>query len=934
MATKSIFSLFFSFFFFTAFSQNNVDKKTYERDSLRYVEYMEKANSLYRENKKQEAKESVKLAMEAAKHSQIHQLSVRAATSLASYESYEGNILRTFAILDSLESLIPKGNYDAFTQAIVYDMKSIHLGENGALAQSLLYSQKTREAMRRANRLKPVVEGILMGNDADNYYQLGLYEKSLFLALESEIILEKEDNLGNLRNPDFSFCITYNNMSEVHLALDNVDEAIVYALKGKERYDKIGYDVYELKQRNLQVTYKALLAKGDKTAALKLLNERYQTLLKDDRKNIKERLKAIMDLADYHDQDGNDRQARSYYAMAEATIDSISTNKEALFFAYAPIIKSYLNQGQLEKANVYLGIALGNFVPTAVTNPKIALSRDYDFFVKLLSYKGKYFWEKYKKGKKQEDLKASIDWYKSVYYYISFVSQRLGSQLNPKVSYELETITSDFLSLLMENETGFQNKQERFSLAGNVMDFIKSFNLQNNLNRLRNVNLAGIPEALYKREEALKNRINLLGNKIKKGNVDNETLTHINQSLASLDSLTKKIAQEYPRYATLNYFEPFKHSITTIANALDVDQYKVSYYYNAEHLYTLVIGKGKKKFIKTKIPADFETSITTHVNALKERKRGKTADGLKKELNTILLKPIEGTNQKKIVIIPYKSLYQLPFEALLDVDSLRNKIISYDFSLFNNGKGLSKPNNNEFLIVAPVFSGDTIKKGNRNRKSYSELIYSLQEAQEIGSVFDVKSLVHNQATGKSFKASLDYKVIHLATHVDMDVEEPLNTRIIFSKNGPEDGDVSLGEIYNAQILSEMVVLSACETGLGKREKGFGIKSLANGFFHAGAKSVVMSLWQVDDFSTSILMKYFYKNIKKGEPKDVALQNAKLEYLANTEDELLKHPYYWAGFIVSGDTSPIVDKHYWPWALAILVLVLLFVLFRKKLIKRF
>ncbi|WP_422860554.1 CHAT domain-containing protein [Flagellimonas sp. S174] len=920
-------------FTINCFSQQTDNQNTHKKDSLAYVEYMGKAETLYRQNKKKEAKKYIRLAIEAAKHSQIHQLSVRAATTLASYESYEGNFLRTFAILDSLESLIPEGNFDAFTQAIIYDMKSIQLGENGALAQSLSYSQKTGEAMRRANRLKPVVEAILMGNDADNYYQLGLYQKSLFLVLESEIILKKEENLGNLRNPDFSFCITYNNISEVYLALDNVDKALAYALKGKERYDKIGYDIYELKQRNLQVTYKALLAKGDKTAALKLLNERYETILKDDRKNIKERLKAIMDLADYYGQNGNISKAESYYTMAEATVDSISVNKENLFFSYAPITKSYLDRGQLEKVDTYLGIALGNFSPSAVTDPKIALSRDYDFFVKLLSYKGKYFLEKYKKDRKQEDFNASIDWYKAVYYYISFVSQRLGSQLNPKVSYELETITSDFLSLLIENETGFQNKEERFSLAGNVMDFIKSFNLQNNLNRLRNVNLAGIPENLYKHEEILKNRINVLSNKIKKRGADNETLTHLNKSLASLDSLSKKIAQEYPSYSSLNYFEPFKESITTITNTLDAEQHKVSYYYDARNLYTLVIGKKQKKFLKTKVPVDFETAITRYINALKEPKKVKSADGLRKELNEILLKPIEGTDAEKIVIIPYRSLYQLSFETLLDIESLRNKTISYDFSLFKNDKGLSKPNNNEFLIIAPVFSGDTIKKGNGNRKSYSELMYSLREAQEIGNVFDVKSLVHNQATRESFKASLDYKVIHLATHVDMDAEEPLNTKIIFSKNGLQDRDVSLGEIYNSQILSEMVVLSACETGLGKREKGFGIKSLANGFFHAGAKSVVMSLWQVDDFSTSVLMKYFYENLKKGERKDVALQHAKLDYLASIEDDILKHPYYWAGFVVSGDTSPIVAQNYWPWLLGALAILLLIFLFRKILVKR-
>jgi CHAT domain-containing protein len=132
----------------------------------------------------------------------------------------------------------------------------------------------------------------------------------------------------------------------------------------------------------------------------------------------------------------------------------------------------------------------------------------------------------------------------------------------------------------------------------------------------------------------------------------------------------------------------------------------------------------------------------------------------------------------------------------------------------------------------------------------------------------------------------------------------------------------------------MVVLSACDTGVGKEEKGYGVKSLANGFFFAGAKSVVMSLWRVDDYSTSIIMKNYYQNLKEGQSKDDALKNAKLQYLEQVEDEQLKHPYYWAGFVVSGDVSPLGESDYWVWILAGSALLGALLLFRNKLIKRF
>ena len=97
----------------------------------------------------------------------------------------------------------------------------------------------------------------------------------------------------------------------------------------------------------------------------------------------------------------------------------------------------------------------------------------------------------------------------------------------------------------------------------------------------------------------------------------------------------------------------------------------------------------------------------------------------------------------------------------------------------------------------------------------------------------------------------------------------------------------------------MVVLSACETGLGKVEFGEGVRSLGKSFLEAGASSIVYSLWTVNDLSTAKIMSAFYSYLKKGKTKDVAMQQARLDYLRQA-DSLHRNPYFWAGFVLHGE----------------------------------
>ncbi len=131
------------------------------------------------------------------------------------------------------------------------------------------------------------------------------------------------------------------------------------------------------------------------------------------------------------------------------------------------------------------------------------------------------------------------------------------------------------------------------------------------------------------------------------------------------------------------------------------------------------------------------------------------------------------------------------------------------------------------------------------------------------------------------------------------------SKLVFynDRNKDEDHYLNTYEIYNLETKAQMVVLSACNSGIGKIVKGEGSLSLARGFMYAGIPSVIMSLWPVDDQSTFKIMTTFYQNIADGKQKDKALRESKLQYLKET-DPLLASPFYWAGFIPLGNREPI------------------------------
>ena len=193
------------------------------------------------------------------------------------------------------------------------------------------------------------------------------------------------------------------------------------------------------------------------------------------------------------------------------------------------------------------------------------------------------------------------------------------------------------------------------------------------------------------------------------------------------------------------------------------------------------------------------------------------------------------------------------------------------------------------------------------RAGFTRLAFSRQEAESI-------TALTPKGTGlkaTDFSASRDlamsrqlsqYRILHFATHGLLNSERPELSGLVFSlidqEGKPQDGFLRLHEIYNLQLNADLVVLSACETGLGKEIKGEGLIGLTRGFMYAGAPRVIASLWNVDDLATAELMKLFYQRmLRDGLPASAALRAAQLEF---SRQKRWASPYFWAGFVLYGE----------------------------------
>jgi CHAT domain-containing protein len=326
-----------------------------------------------------------------------------------------------------------------------------------------------------------------------------------------------------------------------------------------------------------------------------------------------------------------------------------------------------------------------------------------------------------------------------------------------------------------------------------------------------------------------------------------------------------------------------------------------------------------------------------------------------------LIKPFETViGAKQLLIVPDEQLSLIPFEVLLTapVESkiinynelpylVKTHDISYAYSLTLSHKQkniISDAENEELLAMAPTYEKLAGNQGSQYvalrgafrdaRDQLGMLEGAQKEARQVIRKVHGTLLLDDRATEEQFKTDApNYKVLHLAMHTLIDNENPLYSKLVFTPDADdsEDGLLNTYELNNMNLNADLVVLSACNTGFGKLNKGEGIIGLTRGFLQAGCKSLLATLWSVADKASVPLINDFYDGLKLHKSKALSLSAAKRNYL-NVNSGINAHPFFWAGYISIGNDEPInlTKNTFWLWiSLALgVILVLVFLVWVK------
>lgn len=260
-----------------------------------------------------------------------------------------------------------------------------------------------------------------------------------------------------------------------------------------------------------------------------------------------------------------------------------------------------------------------------------------------------------------------------------------------------------------------------------------------------------------------------------------------------------------------------------------------------------------------------------------------------------LWQPIENhIKYSQVTIVAHGSLHYLPFAALHDGQEFLMQKHSLNFVPSITVMALL-PSDNEAKSSQLLAIGDP----ELNDESLA-LVGAKKEAEQIAKLFSNPTILTKQAaTETAFThQAKQADVIHIASHAEFNSDQPLQSRLLLSKDDKNDGFITLSEVYDLSLSADLVTLSACETGLGQLTSGDDVIGLNRGFIFAGSRSVLSSLWKVDDDATYQLMKTYYQTLFSQQNtlnKSTALHYSQ-EKMLNTQ---YHHPFYWAGFQLTG-----------------------------------
>jgi CHAT domain-containing protein len=600
-------------------------------------------------------------------------------------------------------------------------------------------------------------------------------------------------------------------------------------------------------------------------------------------------------------------------------------------------------------------------------NPDISETISKTHLLKCLKDKAGAFQKYFQYTANKTDLKASLESYDLAVKLIDII--RMGYQDEDSKLYlnENERITYDeaiSVAYRMYKVTGDDRHKH---MAFDYSEKSKASVLLSALRDAGAKGFGGIPDTLLKQESDLIRDIAFYSEQLyeeKRKNIPDSLkidlwerkLFRIKKSNEDLVSLFEK---NYPEYYALKY-RTGMIAIKDIQRRIKKGATVLEYSLTDAALYAFLITKDHFDIVAQSIDTLFQGTYNsmlgavgnldpTRHNAEQFNRFVTSSYGLYKYLIKPLAKEISG---QQLIIIPDGILSFIPFEALisdivrlpeghLDYKDLPLLLkvfaISYAHSstlLFEQQINKKEKSSGGLLAFAPSYDGTnsmTFRGTPRYnyRKDLAPIPGAREEVEQIIRLFRGKLFIDDDATELNFKKYAgDYDILHMAMHAVINNQNPMYSKLVFTatSDSTEDNLLNTHEIYNLNLKARMVVLSSCSSGEGILQKGEGVISLARGFSYAGCPGLIMTLWEVEDKVSADLMIGFYRYLKKGYPKDQALQKAKLDFIYH-HAQLLSHPFYWSAYQCIGDSSPLCNpaKKYIYILISVGIAVIIFIL---------
>lgn len=574
------------------------------------------------------------------------------------------------------------------------------------------------------------------------------------------------------------------------------------------------------------------------------------------------------------------------------------------------------------------------------------------------------------------DYSKNLDYALSCYNNTSNLIQKARKELsNDDSKIQLTNLQYQTISKIIE--TAYlaykQSKnQEYLDIAFNNSEQLKSSAVFDKISNDLAQENSLIPDSLLELEQKLNNTISnyseLQYQEQSYDDPDSVLLKEYNDKIFNAsrqrDELNRYMEENYPDYYNLKYSSSFL-SMKDIQSQTDKKEALIEYVLiepekkeisldnndsdTIGSLYTFFVSNDKVLFNKTDLRNNEIQSLEDAFKFMSSPQYMFTHNEDARQfclsaykLYGLLIEPYENyLIDKHLTIIPDGKLNYLSFDGLLRSLPDTSEFIQFNkldyliktmninyansVNIYLKNKSSNPKLRNHTLAFAPEYNSEEFEMTG-SRYSLAPLPGVEKEVDAISKSVSTTVFKSDNATEQNFRAkSGSFDILHLAMHAYINDSLPAYSRLAFSQNVDSttlenDGWLNTADIYNLKLDARMTVLSACNTGIGKLQKGEGLMSLARGFLYAGCPSVVMSLWEVEDEAGTQIMTSFYKYLKGGKTKDEALRLAKLKYLENSNSRLA-HPHYWMSFKSIGDNSPIYTS-YDLYFFAILILLII------------